>query len=90
METNGETANEMITRFRINWEDGQEIIQAHLMSDRAICFGLSDGRFIPRGLLTAWCAYVSHWLSLCPERYLGGSHILGIVSSAATAQEHSP
>lgn len=43
METNGETSNEMTTRFRINWEDGQEIIQVHLMSDRAICFGLSDG-----------------------------------------------
>lgn len=26
METNGEPSNEMTTRFRINWEDGQEII----------------------------------------------------------------
>lgn len=44
METNGDPSNEMTARFRINREDGEEIIQVHLMSDSTICFGVSDGR----------------------------------------------
>lgn len=91
METNWETSNEMIARFRINWEDGQEITQAHIMSNRAICFGINDRRlfiFVCRVLIA--CVYVLHLLYLCTERYLGRSCVLARVSSAALIQTHSP